>query len=214
MPLGAIACLGSAVATYSFASIADLMGTSLAAPTHSKCHAVPSSFEDVSTAGPANPKSSFLSGFSLLPRFFSLDCHADASGYNSLDASSTYPSLRLPDPHGAEPEADSDTITGVFHRLDPQRAKLLLVQVVFRYDRRRAGSMQPLPLPPLCRALSPRLFHPHSPVAPTTRQRPDAYPLQNPHTSLPSLSSLFPVGSVLCMCTYQESWRLGILMSL
>jgi hypothetical protein len=73
----------------------------------------------------------------LMSGLLPLGCRADASGYDAMEAapSSQNSSARaLPSAsYGTGGgDGDGDTITGVFHRLDSQRAKLLLVQVVFR----------------------------------------------------------------------------------
>ncbi|KAG2486402.1 hypothetical protein HYH03_014979 [Edaphochlamys debaryana] len=69
--------------------------------------------------------------------------HADGSGYDAMQATSAAaaaplaaePSPPVPLP-GQEAEEGPDTITGVFHRLDPRKARLVLVQAVFRHGAR------------------------------------------------------------------------------
>ncbi len=77
--------------------------------------------------------------------------HADGSGYDAMKGrGAAAPSLGaaaaaaaasgpVPAAPGGEAEDDPDTITGVFHRLDRNRAKLRLVQVVFRWVPSRRG---------------------------------------------------------------------------
>lgn len=47
--------------------------------------------------------------------------------------------LLLPLGEGVAEGGDPDTITGVFHRLDPSTARLVLVQVVFRWEHERGA---------------------------------------------------------------------------
>lgn len=70
--------------------------------------------------------------------------HADGSGYDAMKGhgpaaatleagAAAAAAAAVPAASGGEAEDDPDTITGVFHRLDRNRAKLRLVQVVFRW---------------------------------------------------------------------------------
>ncbi|GIL63317.1 hypothetical protein Vafri_17410 [Volvox africanus] len=76
-----------------------------------------------------------------IPWLPSVTCRADASAYDSMEptpaeAISATGELRWPVSEGRDPDDNTDTVTGVFHRLNPQHAKLLLVQVVFRHGAR------------------------------------------------------------------------------
>ncbi|GIL80604.1 hypothetical protein Vretifemale_9781 [Volvox reticuliferus] len=71
----------------------------------------------------------------------SVACRADASGYDSMEHTPAEPTpaageLRWPVSGGRDPDDNGDTVAGVFHRLNSQHAKLLLVQVVFRHGAR------------------------------------------------------------------------------
>ncbi|GFR44810.1 hypothetical protein Agub_g6146 [Astrephomene gubernaculifera] len=136
------ACLDPMTQCRSDASPPNTTSVALASLQHNATHG--DSNEGSSTASWGLRCLSALGGHlhvpSLPAQLLPLSSLADGSSYADMDTSAASPSSAMAagalatDMDGER--GSNDTITGVFHRLDPQRAKLVLVQVVFRHGAR------------------------------------------------------------------------------